>query len=117
MKHLMFKRQNELKEFYRGVHMDFDSEFARQILTSLIECGSCTEHGMDLSGSPSSVLSLFLGSPSSLFVKEKSMVERMISVPQQKFSNLASHFCNNGRHCHKAFTIKCIIIKTFLYTW
>ncbi|KOM37762.1 hypothetical protein LR48_Vigan03g114400 [Vigna angularis] len=31
--------------------------------------GSCTEHGMDLSGSPSSVLSLFLGSPSSLFVK------------------------------------------------
>ncbi|BAU01280.1 hypothetical protein VIGAN_11048400 [Vigna angularis var. angularis] len=38
MKHLMFKRQNKLKEFYRGVHMDFDSESARQILTSLIEC-------------------------------------------------------------------------------
>ncbi|XP_052727899.1 uncharacterized protein LOC128195030 isoform X2 [Vigna angularis] len=80
MKHLMFKRQNELKEFYRGVHMDFDSEFARQILTSLIECGSCTEHGMDLSGSPSSVLSLFLGSPSSLFVKAELNMQDLKSV-------------------------------------
>ncbi|RDY11060.1 65-kDa microtubule-associated protein 5, partial [Mucuna pruriens] len=40
MKDLVFKRQNELEEIYRGVHMDVDSEAARQILTSLIESGN-----------------------------------------------------------------------------
>ncbi|KAG4977424.1 hypothetical protein JHK86_036898 [Glycine max] len=40
MKDLVFKRQNELEEVYRGVHMDVDSEAARQILTSLIESGN-----------------------------------------------------------------------------
>lgn len=35
----MFKRQNELEEIYRGVHMDVDSDAARQILISLIESG------------------------------------------------------------------------------
>ncbi|KAK7256939.1 hypothetical protein RIF29_30551 [Crotalaria pallida] len=44
MKELVFKRQNELEEIYRGVHMDVDSEAARQILSSLIESGN-----MDLS--------------------------------------------------------------------
>lgn len=39
MKELVFKRQNELEEIYRGVHMDVDSEAARQILTSRIESG------------------------------------------------------------------------------
>ncbi|KAK7314070.1 hypothetical protein VNO77_39279 [Canavalia gladiata] len=39
MKDLVFKRQSELEEIYRGVHMDVDSEAARQILTSLIESG------------------------------------------------------------------------------
>jgi len=42
MKDLVFKRQNELEEVYRGVHMDVDSEAARQILTSLIESGTKT---------------------------------------------------------------------------
>ena len=42
MKDLVFKRQNELEEIYRGVHMDVDSEAARQILTSLIESGTKT---------------------------------------------------------------------------
>lgn len=40
MKELVFKRQNELEEIYRGVHMDVDSEAARQILTSRIESGT-----------------------------------------------------------------------------
>ncbi|KAI5421050.1 hypothetical protein KIW84_044764 [Lathyrus oleraceus] len=40
MKELVFKRQNELEEIYRGVHMDVDSEAARQILTSRIESGN-----------------------------------------------------------------------------
>jgi protein regulator of cytokinesis 1 len=39
MKELVFKRQNELEEIYRGVHMDVDSDAARQILISLIESG------------------------------------------------------------------------------
>jgi len=42
MKDLVFKRQNELEAIYRGVHMDVDSESARQILTSLIESGTNT---------------------------------------------------------------------------
>eukprot|EP00258_Populus_trichocarpa_P036799 XP_024452818.1 65-kDa microtubule-associated protein 5 [Populus trichocarpa] len=40
MKELVFKRQNELEEIYRGVHMDVDSDAARQILISLIESGN-----------------------------------------------------------------------------
>ncbi|KAL6130158.1 hypothetical protein ACLB2K_068539 [Fragaria x ananassa] len=40
MKELVFKRQNELEEIYRGVHMDVDSDGARQILTSLIDSGN-----------------------------------------------------------------------------
>ncbi|KAI4323593.1 hypothetical protein L6164_023186 [Bauhinia variegata] len=40
MKDLVFKRQTELEEIYRGVHMDVDSNGARQILTDLIESGS-----------------------------------------------------------------------------
>lgn len=39
MKELVFKRQNELEEIYRGVHMDVDSDAARQILISLIDSG------------------------------------------------------------------------------
>lgn len=39
MKELVFKRQNELEEIYRGVHMDVDSDAARQILSSLIDSG------------------------------------------------------------------------------
>jgi len=42
MKDLVFKRQNELEDIYRGVHIDVDSESARQILTSLIESGTNT---------------------------------------------------------------------------
>ena len=40
MKELVFKRQNELEEIYRGVHMDVDSDAAQQILTNLIDSGS-----------------------------------------------------------------------------
>ncbi|XP_044460757.1 65-kDa microtubule-associated protein 5 [Mangifera indica] len=40
MKELVFKRQNELEEIYRGVHMDVDSDAARQILMSLIDSGN-----------------------------------------------------------------------------
>ncbi|KAJ0102997.1 hypothetical protein Patl1_05731 [Pistacia atlantica] len=40
MKELVFKRQNELEEIYRGVHMDVDSDAARQILISLIDSGN-----------------------------------------------------------------------------
>ncbi|XP_058226076.1 65-kDa microtubule-associated protein 5 [Rhododendron vialii] len=40
MKELVFKRQNELEEIYRGVHMDVDSGTARQILISLMESGN-----------------------------------------------------------------------------
>ncbi|KAF2323714.1 hypothetical protein GH714_036690 [Hevea brasiliensis] len=39
LKELVFKRQNELEEIYR-VHMDVDSDAARQILISLIESGN-----------------------------------------------------------------------------
>lgn len=39
MKELVFKRQNELEEIYRGVHMDVDCDGARQILSSLIDSG------------------------------------------------------------------------------
>ncbi|KAE8670629.1 65-kDa microtubule-associated protein 1 [Hibiscus syriacus] len=37
MKELVFKRQNELEEIYRGVHIDVNSDAARQILINLIE--------------------------------------------------------------------------------
>ncbi|PSS24380.1 Microtubule-associated protein [Actinidia chinensis var. chinensis] len=40
MKELVFKRQNELEEIYRGVHMDVDSDTARQILIGLMESGN-----------------------------------------------------------------------------
>lgn len=40
MKELVFKRQNELEEIYREVHMDVDSKTARQILISLMDSGS-----------------------------------------------------------------------------
>ncbi|XP_027356705.1 65-kDa microtubule-associated protein 5 [Abrus precatorius] len=40
MKDLVFKRQHELEEIYRSVHMDVDSEAAKQVLTSLIESGN-----------------------------------------------------------------------------
>ncbi|XP_054811234.1 65-kDa microtubule-associated protein 5 isoform X2 [Prosopis cineraria] len=40
LKDLVFKRQNELEEIYTGVHMDVDSDKAKQILTGLIESGS-----------------------------------------------------------------------------
>ncbi|KAH7548436.1 hypothetical protein JRO89_XS14G0128200 [Xanthoceras sorbifolium] len=39
MKELVFKRQNELEEIYRGVHMDVDSNVAREILTGIIDSG------------------------------------------------------------------------------
>ncbi|XVF24526.1 hypothetical protein REPUB_Repub13aG0135800 [Reevesia pubescens] len=37
MKELVFKRQNELEDIYRAVHMDVNSDAARQILINLIE--------------------------------------------------------------------------------
>ncbi|OWM87282.1 hypothetical protein CDL15_Pgr022389 [Punica granatum] len=40
MKELVMKRQNELEEIYREVHMDVDSDSARQILISLIDSGT-----------------------------------------------------------------------------
>ncbi|XP_015876118.3 65-kDa microtubule-associated protein 5 isoform X1 [Ziziphus jujuba] len=40
MKELIFKRQNELEEIYKGVHMDVDSDAARQILNGLIDSGN-----------------------------------------------------------------------------
>ncbi|XP_009779411.1 65-kDa microtubule-associated protein 5 isoform X1 [Nicotiana sylvestris] len=40
LKELIFKRQNELEEIYRSVHMDVDIETARQILIQLMESGS-----------------------------------------------------------------------------
>lgn len=40
MKELVFKRQNELEEIYKGVHMDLDSDAAREILGSLVDSGS-----------------------------------------------------------------------------
>ncbi|KAK6233631.1 hypothetical protein QUC31_006037 [Theobroma cacao] len=40
MKELVFKRQNELEEIYRGVHMDVNSDAARQLLINLIESGA-----------------------------------------------------------------------------
>ncbi|KAJ7009795.1 hypothetical protein NC653_000494 [Populus alba x Populus x berolinensis] len=39
MKELVFKKQIEPEEVYRGAHMDVDSDAARQILISLIESG------------------------------------------------------------------------------
>ncbi|GMH05079.1 hypothetical protein Nepgr_006919 [Nepenthes gracilis] len=40
MKEFVLKRQNELEEIYREVHMDIDGDGARQILISLIESGN-----------------------------------------------------------------------------
>ncbi|KAK1277359.1 65-kDa microtubule-associated protein 5 [Acorus gramineus] len=39
MKELVLKKQNELEEIYRAVHMDVDSDSAREILITLIESG------------------------------------------------------------------------------
>lgn len=39
MRELIFKRQAELEEIYRGVHMDIDGDAARKTLTSLIDSG------------------------------------------------------------------------------
>ncbi|VFQ92110.1 unnamed protein product [Cuscuta campestris] len=39
LKELILKRQNELEEIYRSVHLDVDSETARQILLKLMESG------------------------------------------------------------------------------
>ncbi|RVW96930.1 65-kDa microtubule-associated protein 5 [Vitis vinifera] len=40
MKELVLMRQNELEEIYRGVHMDLDTDAARQTLVSLIDSGN-----------------------------------------------------------------------------
>lgn len=40
MKDLVFKRQVELEEIYKRVHMDVDSDTARQILISLVDSGN-----------------------------------------------------------------------------
>ncbi|XP_043722709.1 65-kDa microtubule-associated protein 5 isoform X2 [Telopea speciosissima] len=40
MKELILKKQNELEETCRGVHLDVDSDSARQILMSLIDSGN-----------------------------------------------------------------------------
>ncbi|XP_023541349.1 65-kDa microtubule-associated protein 5 [Cucurbita pepo subsp. pepo] len=40
MRELIFKRQAELEEIYRGVHMDIDGDAARKTLTSLIDSGT-----------------------------------------------------------------------------
>ncbi|KAJ8756078.1 hypothetical protein K2173_024625 [Erythroxylum novogranatense] len=40
MKELIVKRQNELEEIYRAVHVDVDSDSAREILINLIESGN-----------------------------------------------------------------------------
>ncbi|KAF8403585.1 hypothetical protein HHK36_011689 [Tetracentron sinense] len=40
MKELVLKKQNELEEIYKGVHMDVDSDTARQILISLTDSGN-----------------------------------------------------------------------------
>lgn len=39
IRELVFKKQVELEEIYRGVHIDVDSDAARQILNSLIDSG------------------------------------------------------------------------------
>ncbi|KAJ4978699.1 hypothetical protein NE237_009479 [Protea cynaroides] len=40
MKELILKKQKELEEIYRGVHLDADSDSARQILVSLVDSGN-----------------------------------------------------------------------------
>lgn len=40
MKELVLKRQTELEEIYRGVHVDFDSDGARKMLMNVIDTGS-----------------------------------------------------------------------------
>ncbi|XP_021762347.1 65-kDa microtubule-associated protein 5-like [Chenopodium quinoa] len=39
MRELVLKRQTELEEIYRGVHVDVDSDAARKMLTNLIDSG------------------------------------------------------------------------------
>ncbi|EYU26921.1 hypothetical protein ABFS82_02G107900 [Erythranthe guttata] len=43
LKELIFKRQSELEEIYKGVHMDVDSDNARQILLSFMESAGSTD--------------------------------------------------------------------------
>lgn len=40
MKELLLRRQSEIEEIYRAVHMDVNSDSARQTLNSVIESGS-----------------------------------------------------------------------------
>ncbi|KAK4756686.1 hypothetical protein SAY87_006813 [Trapa incisa] len=40
MKELVMKRQKELEEIYKGMHMDVDGDSARKTLTSLIDSGT-----------------------------------------------------------------------------
>lgn len=39
MRELVLKRQTELEEIYRGVHVDVDSDAARKMLINLIDSG------------------------------------------------------------------------------
>ena len=39
MKELVFKRQSELEEIYKAVHMDLDVDNAQRLLITLIESG------------------------------------------------------------------------------
>lgn len=39
MKELIFKRQNELEEIYKGIHLDVNVDAARQMLGDLIDSG------------------------------------------------------------------------------
>ncbi|WVY91717.1 hypothetical protein V8G54_037231 [Vigna mungo] len=100
---------NEMSLAYRPFHADatYDMKYggggsssARETIGRVASGAIATKILKDFSGT-----------------EEKNTVERMRSFPQQKFLNLASHFYNNVRHCHKAFAIKCNIIKTFLFTW
>ncbi|CAH9113792.1 unnamed protein product [Cuscuta epithymum] len=43
LKELILKRQNELEEIYKSVHVDVDSETANQILTRLMESSDLTD--------------------------------------------------------------------------
>ncbi|KAF3448749.1 hypothetical protein FNV43_RR09462 [Rhamnella rubrinervis] len=40
MKELIFERQNELEEIYKGVHLDVNTDAARQMLSDLIDSGN-----------------------------------------------------------------------------
>lgn len=44
MKELILKKQNELEEIYKAVHMDVDGDAAREMLLNLIESGLSQIH-------------------------------------------------------------------------